>query len=80
MILVGFAVILIIMFGAFKQISKAIDKSPDLALLDGSEQITYHRIHMAAKNVPVIPDAPAIVDPLQSMKQIESSPLDETES
>jgi hypothetical protein len=55
------AVVLIILFGAFRSIDASVKAHPELALMDGSEWVAYKKAEMAAKHITILP---AIAEPV----------------
>jgi len=59
----GLIVVLFLVLAAFWRISRTLQKHPELALMDGTEIITFKRLEMAAKNQPILADSPMVSDP-----------------
>jgi hypothetical protein len=71
--------VLIVFGGSLKSIDKTLEKHPELALLDGTEMVAMKKLEMAAKNVPILPEAPLILDPEAPEGLIEASASDQGE-
>jgi hypothetical protein len=62
--LAGLGIVVLLVFAAFWRIAKAIEKHPALALMDGSEIITYHKLQLAKGNPSLPIDSQPIPDPV----------------
>jgi hypothetical protein len=67
------AVIIVLGIGLFS-VHRTLDKHPNLAILEGAEFVEFHRLEIAAKNVPPVPILmPSIPDPSRPPGNIEES-------
>jgi hypothetical protein len=60
-------------------VQRTLDKHPNVAIMEGAEYVEFHRLELAAKNIPVLPETPLIADPASAVKQIEPPVIDEGE-
>lgn len=75
LVLAGMAALLFIMY--FVGVIRFAGRNPGAALLEGAELLRWKQFDLAAKNIPVIPDTPPLVDPSKPLPALPPGSLTE---